>query len=97
MPDLRNERIFPGGIKVKALFDPECKWRLVEEFGSGCFTTQADGRLLFQADYTDKENLITWLMSFRDKAVLLEPEEIRAEIKGNIENMGKRYADITHR
>ncbi len=96
MPDLRNERIFPGGIKVKALFDPECKWRLVEEFGSGCFTTQADGRLLFQADYTDKENLITWLMSFRDKAVLLEPEEIRVEIQDNIKNMGKKYAGITH-
>ena len=30
-PDLGNERIFPGGIRVKALFEPECKWRLVEE------------------------------------------------------------------
>lgn len=35
MPDLRNEKIFPGGVKVKALFEPACKWRLVEEFGSG--------------------------------------------------------------
>lgn len=33
LPDLRNERIFPGGIAVKALFDPSCKWRLIEEFG----------------------------------------------------------------
>ncbi len=67
MPDLSNEKIFPGGIKVKALFEPACKWRLVEEFGSESFTEQEDGTLLFQADYTDKENLITWLMSFRDK------------------------------
>jgi len=91
MPDLSNERIFPGGIKVKALFDPECKWRLVEEFGSGSFKEQGDGRLLFQADYTDKENLITWLMSFHDKAELLEPEEIREEIRNRIECMKKRY------
>ena len=91
MPDLSNERIFPGGIKVKALFDPECKWRLVEEFGSGSFKEQADGKLLFQADYTDKENLLTWLLSFRDKVELLEPEEIRAEIRNSIECMKKKY------
>ena len=50
-----------------------------------------DGRLLFQADYTDKENLITWLLSFRDKVELLEPEEIREEIKIDIECMKKKY------
>lgn len=93
MPDLRNERIFPGGISVKALFEPECKWRLVEEFGSASFVEQEDGKLLFQADYTDKENLITWLLSFRDKAELLEPEEIREEIKESIENMRNIYAE----
>lgn len=91
IPDLSNEMIFSGGIQVKALFDPECKWRLVEEFGSGSFKIQEDGRLLFQADYTNKENLVTWLMSFRDKVELLEPEEIRAEIIGNIESMRRKY------
>ena len=91
MPDLSNERIFPGGIKVKALFDSECKWRLVEEFGTESFRVQQNGKLLFQADYTDKENLVTWLLSFRDKVELLEPEEIREEIKINIERMKKKY------
>lgn len=93
MPDLSNEMIFPGGIAVKALFEPECKWRLVEEFGSGCFTEQEDGRLLFHADYTNRENLITWLMSFRDKVKLLEPVEIREEIKNSIERMRDQYTD----
>lgn len=93
MPDLSNERIFPGGISVKALFDPDCKWRLVEEFGVDCFTVQEDGLLLFQADYTDKENLITWLLSFRDKATLLEPEEIREELRQSILLMKKKYDD----
>lgn len=91
MPDLSNERIFPGGIQVKALFAPECKWRLVEEFGVNCFQEQEDGSLLFQADYTDRENLITWLMSFQDKVKLLEPEEIRREIRDMIENMRENY------
>lgn len=91
LPDLSNKRIFPGGISVKALFESECKWRLVEEFGMRSFEVMKDGRLLFQAEYTDKENLITWLMSFREKVELLEPSEIRKEIKDSIDEMQKKY------
>ena len=48
---------------------------------------------MFQADYTDKENLITWLLSFRDKATLLEPEAIREELRQSILLMKKKYDD----
>lgn len=91
LPDLQNERIFPGGIRVKALFWPECKWRLVEEFGRGCFTEQEDGRLLFHADYTDPENLISWLMTFEDKVELLEPEYIREKMAERVRRMYEKY------
>lgn len=93
LPDLRHERIFPGGIHVKALFAPECKWRLVEEFGPRCFEEQADGKLLFQAEYTSEENLLTWLLTFRDKAVLLEPRELREEMARSIQNMKTLYQE----
>lgn len=91
LPDLRNERIFPGGIRVKAVFEAECKWRLVEEFGLDCFEEQEDGRLLFHADYTDKDNLISWLLTFGDRATLLEPVSIREELCRIIQNMRKNY------
>ena len=65
MPDLSTEKIFPGGIKVKALFTPDMKWRL--------------------ADYTDMENLVTWLMTFGAKAEVLEPIEARDIIRRNAE------------
>lgn len=91
MPDLSNERIFPGGIKVKALFEPECKWRLIEEFGMDCFQEMEDGRLLFQADYTDVENLLSWLLTFGDKAVLLEPLEVREKIVDIAKSMQEKY------
>ena len=93
LPDLSNERIFPGGIHVKALFDAECKWRLVEDFGTGCFEEQPDGRLLFCADYTDRENLITWLFSFQDKVKLLEPQYLANEMRQIIKNMEARYSE----
>lgn len=47
--------------------------------------------LLFQADYTNKENLLTWLLTFRDKVELLEPKEIREELRQNILQMKKKY------
>ena len=94
MPDLSNEKIFPGGINVKALFTPDMKWRLVEEFGPHCFTEADDGRLFFSADYTDMENLVTWLMTFRAKAEVLEPVEARDIIRRNAEEILKIYGGL---
>ena len=91
MPDLSNEKIFPGVIKVRALFAPDVKWRLVEEFGPHCFTVEEDGRLLLTADYTDMENLVTWMLTFGEKAEVLEPEEVRGAIKHIAEAMIKSY------
>lgn len=93
MPDLSNERIFPGGIAVKAVFEPEMKWRLIEEFGPDCFTKRSDGKLLFQADYTEKENLTSWLLTFGNKVVLLEPKSIRDELLEIAETMIAAYKE----
>lgn len=91
LPDLDDDRIFPGRIQVKAIFEGDCKWKLVEEYGLGCFEEQEDGRLLFHADYTNKENLISWLLAFGDKVRLLEPEEIREEIREILKRMQGNY------
>ena len=91
MPDLSTEKIFPGGIKVKALFTQDMKWRLVEEFGSNCFTETDDGKLLFSADYTDMDNLVTWLMTFGTKVKVLEPKEAQEIICRNAEEILKIY------
>ena len=93
MPDLRTEKVFPEEIKVKALFDSSCKWRIVEEFGIDSFEEQEDGKLLFQSGYSDKENLLIWLMTFGDKATLLEPKELIPELYNMLKNMLKNYEE----
>ena len=93
LPDLSNEKIFPGGIRVKVLFSADQKWRLVEEFGPACFTESGDGRLLFTADYTDIENLVTWPMTFGDKAEVLKPIEARNEIARMADKMAMLYRE----
>lgn len=90
-PDLSDRQVFPGKIPVRALFEPDCKWRLVEEFGPYCFQEQKDGRLLFFADYANKDVLLTWLMSFREKVVLLEPAWLREEIGEILLKMQENY------
>ena len=96
MPDLSTEKIFSGEIKVKALFEADQKWRLVEEFGPLCFTENDDGRLLFTADYTDIENLVTWIMTFGDKAELIEPQEARKKISIMVQKMTTVYKEAEH-
>ncbi len=93
MPDLSNEKIFPGKIRVRALFDPDVKWRLAEEFGPQCFTETEDGKLLFTADYSDMENLVMWLLTFGDKAKVLEPAGARKRIRAAAENLAGIYKD----
>ena len=91
LPNLENEQIFPDGIRVKAVLEAGCKWRLVEEFGADCFEELPNGKLLFHADYSDRESLITWLLTFRDQAVLLEPRDVRQEISALLQRMKNHY------
>lgn len=91
LPDLSDERIFSGGISVKALFSPDVKWRLIESFGPCCFTEQEDGRLLFEEEYTNEAHLLTWIMGFGDQVELLEPESIKAKLRQTAENMIRIY------
>ncbi len=91
VPDLSGEKIFPGRIRVKALFDPDQKWRLIEEFGPESFRETEDGRLLFTADYTDLDSLTSWIMTFGDKAELLEPAEAREGVTRTVKRMAEIY------
>ena len=92
-PDLSTETIFPKNIRVKALFTQDVKWRLVEEYGPNCFTETEDGKLLFTVDYTDIENLVTWILTFGDQAELLEPPEARERIAQIVRNMTTVYEE----
>ena len=73
VPDLSSELVYPRNIILKALFDPDMKWRLVEEFGPDCYEVQKDGRLLLIRDYSDIENLTMWMLTFGDKVEVLNP------------------------
>ena len=91
LPEVSAERIFPAGIPVKVCLEPEMKWRLVDEFGIDSFTEQKDGKLLFSYWFSEKENLFGWLLSFGEKAELLEPRKLREELAVHLQKISRKY------
>lgn len=91
MPDLSIRKMFPGRIKVRALFNPEVKWKVVEEFGPDCYETTEDGKMLFHGEYTDMENLISWMLTFGDNVKVIEPECVKDELLRIAENIKDIY------
>ena len=91
VPNLSSERATPRNIVLKALFDADMKWRLVEEFGTNCYQEQEDGRLLLTQSYNDMDNLTMWMLTFGDKVEVLEPMEVRERLKSIAKSLLKTY------
>lgn len=91
MPDFSSDKIFDYHIPVKALIDSKFKWRLIDEFGSGCFQELPDGKLLFSAPFCDERTILSWILSFQDGIELLEPENLRTQLFSFGETLIKKY------
>jgi len=91
VPDLTSELAFPRNIVLRALFEPDMKWRLVEEFGPDCYEEQEDGRLLLIQNYSDINDLTMWMLTFGEKVEVIEPIEVREKLKRIAESMIKTY------
>ena len=90
-PELTAEPAYPREIVLKALFAPDMKWRLVEEFGPDCYEVAKDGRLLLVENYFDLDNMVMWLLTFGDKVEVLEPPEARDRLRTIADAMSKMY------
>ncbi len=91
LPDLEPERVFPIKYQVTALFDPSCRWQLVEAYGADRLTVEPDGRLRFTGGFPDADSVLSWVLTFGDKAELLKPEELRAQLGTLAETLAQRY------
>ena len=50
LPDFSSTTVFPEKMKVRALFTPDVKWRLIEEYGPDCYKETKDGKLLLEVE-----------------------------------------------
>ena len=91
LPNLEPERVFPAKYQVTVLFDPACRWRLVEEYGADRFTAEPDGKLRFTGGFPDAASVLSWVLTFGDKAELLEPQELREQLGNLTKTLADRY------
>lgn len=88
---LEFDRYFSGDIKLVALFNNKVKYRLIEEYGVDSFTYTNTGKLKVDIDFVSKENLLSWVLSFGDMVQVIEPKELRLELRNHAKNMLQRY------
>ena len=91
LPDLEPKRIFPAKYRVTVRFDPSCRWRLVEEYGPDSFTTDPDGWLRFTGGFPDADSALSWVLTFGDKAELLQPDQLRRRLGEMTSALAARY------
>lgn len=93
LPDSRKDfnQYFTDRIEVTVLFDESVKYRLIDEYGVECFTATEDGKLLFRYSFTNKEYMISWLLGFGDKALVLSPEGLKEELVTIAKKIIERY------
>ena len=63
----------------------------MEEYGADRFTVEPDGRLRFTGGFPDADSVLSWVLTFGDKAELLEPEELREQLGDLIKTLAQRY------
>ncbi len=89
--DASPDRVFPAAFEAAAVFEPELRWRLMEEYGPESFEEMDDGRLLFVRGFTDPETLFGWLLSFGPAVELLQPEKLRPRFRDMVSEIAKKY------
>lgn len=82
---------FSDDIQAVILFDRSEAYRLIEEYGFDSFTETDNGFLRFSFPFTNQDYLINWVLSFGDKAEIIEPEELRLIIREKLENTLYKY------
>ena len=81
---------FSDDIYLKALFDVSEKYRLVEAYELDSFVETAEG-LLFEIGFTNRDYMVSWLLSFGDKVRVIEPACIAEEIQAAAKKILMRY------
>jgi predicted DNA-binding transcriptional regulator YafY len=76
IPPVKDEAgyAFPEPYNVKILFDKSVRFRLIDEYGLHSYEERNDG-LLLSLDFTNPEYIYSWILSFGDKAKVIEPQE----------------------
>ncbi len=85
------DNYFSDEIQAIIIFETSEKYRLIDEYGIDSFVETEDGKLRFSFPFTNEEYLLSWVLSFGEKAKLLEPNQLQETLKVKLEYARKQY------
>lgn len=88
---LNFDNYFTDTIQAVILFDKSEEYRLLEEYGRNSYIPTKDGKLHFSFSFTNQDYLLSWVLSFGNKAELIEPKELRIILKQQLEKNLRQY------
>ena len=87
---LKKETPHENTVHIKVKFDRKVAFRVYDEI-NGEITEDNDGNLYSEIEIPNDYNLYNYIFSFGDGAEVLEPKEIRMQIKEMINKMAEKY------
>lgn len=87
---LKKEIPHENTVHIKVKFDRKVAFRVYDEL-NGEITEGDDGNLYAEIEIPNDYNLYNYIFSFGDGAEVLEPKEIRMQIKEKINKMAEKY------
>ncbi|KIC78842.1 helix-turn-helix transcriptional regulator [Streptococcus constellatus] len=87
---LKKEMPHENTVNIKVKFDRKVAFRVYDEL-NGEITEDNDGNLYTEIEIPNDYNLYNYIFSFGDEAEVLEPEEVRMQIKKMINKMAEKY------
>lgn len=79
-----------NAIAVTLKFDQDMAFRVYDEFAEGV-TEDNQGNLYVRTNLPDSDTLYSYLFSFADSVEIVEPENIREQVKNKLAAMQKKY------
>ena len=87
---LRHTR---GEITAEVKFDKSVKWRIIDEFGRENFNEDAEGNIILNFTWADKQSLFYYILGFRECAEIISPAEYREEFLALLKNIIDKYSE----
>jgi predicted DNA-binding transcriptional regulator YafY len=87
---LRHTR---GEITAEVKFDKSVKWRIIDEFGRENFNEDAEGNIILNFTWADKQSFFSYILGFRECAEIISPAEYREEFLELLKNIYDKYVE----
>ena len=87
---LKKEMPYENTVHIKVKFDRKAAFRVYDEL-NGEITEDDEGNLYAEIEIPNDYNLFNYIFSFGDGAEVLEPKEIRSQIKEMINKIAEKY------